>query len=178
MKSDKFLNWYLSMVAKDYIGIREQNAQKGQIRQMLRSTVENNGDIKSLCMAFVHLWIKGAEMALRNYRPEDDDVPVKIFLSENCLTSWERSPQQHSLEPTIGSLCIWQKFDGDQPLNNGHVGVIIELHENGVISVVEGNTRNLNCSDETGCDGVNLFLYKTEKMDRGALKFKGFLNVW
>ncbi len=178
MTNNKFLNCYLSTIAKNYIGVREQNTEKGQLRQMFRSAVENNDDDRSLCMTFIHYCIKMTEMAFRSYRPDEDDVPVKIFLSENCLTSWERSPQQHSPEPALGSLCIWQKFDGDQPLNDGHVGIVIELHENGPISVVEGNTRNLNSSDETGCDGVNLFLYKTEKMDRGGLKFKGFLNVW
>ena len=56
------------------------------------------------------------------------------------MTTWNRSPHLQMRKPAKGSLCIWQKFNGREATTSGHTGIVTEIHSDGSLSVVEGNT--------------------------------------
>lgn len=72
--------------------------------------------------------------------------------------------------PTKGSLCIWQKFNGQEATSSGHVGIVTEVHDDGTISVVEGNTSSSNKAIEREGDGVYLKRYTVGRMDSAGVE--------
>ena len=168
----------LSFEAKRWVGVVEEGENSGQLIQIFQRAVDNQANKESWCMAFAQYCIQMADRAFAVLFPNESLANSPIFRSEHCLTTWNRSPALQMTAPTKGSLCIWQKFNGQEATSSGHVGIVTEVHDDGTISVVEGNTSSSNKAIEREGDGVYLKRYKVGEMDRGALVLKGFLRVW
>lgn len=168
----------LSFEAKRWIGVLEEGENSGQLIQIFQRSVDGQANKESWCMAFAQYCIKMADRAFAVLFPDEPAGESVIFRSEHCLTTWNRSPELQTSTPVKGSLCIWQKFNGSAATSSGHVGVVTDVHGDGTISVVEGNTSSSNKAIEREGDGVYLKRYTVGKMDRGALMLKGFLRVW
>ncbi len=168
----------LSFEAKRWIGVSEEGENSGQLIQIFQRAVDGRANKESWCMAFAQHCIKMADRVFVELFPDEPLGESTIFCSEHCLTTWNRSTELQTPTPVKGSLCIWQKFNGREPTSSGHVGIVTNLHADGTISVVEGNTSSSNKAIEREGDGVYLKRYRVGKMDRGALVLKGFLRVW
>ncbi len=168
----------LSFEAKRWIGILEEGENSGQLIQIFQRSVDGQTNKESWCMAFAQYCIKMTERAFVELFPDEPAGVSVIFRSEHCLTTWNRSPELQTSTPVKGSLCVWQKFNGREATSSGHTGIVTDLHADGTISVVEGNTSSSNKAIEREGDGVYLKRYTVGKMDRGALALKGFLRVW
>jgi hypothetical protein len=163
----------LSFEAKRWIGTREEGKNGGQIIQMFQRAIDDYAQGESWCMAFAQYCIKMAASACAELFPDEAFSASSIHRSEHCLTVWNRSSHLQTRQPEKGALCIWQRFNGREPTSNGHTGVVIEVHGDGSISIVEGNARD----PEKG-EGVWLRRYSTSQLNHGSLFLKGFLRVW
>lgn len=169
----------LCFEAKRWVGVLEEGTNSGQLIKIFQCACDERASQEPWCMAFAQYCIKMTEGAYTALFPQDQDVKSTIFRSEHCLTTWNKSSHLRIEKPIKGSLCIWQKYDGSKPTTSGHTGIVIEVQDNGTISVLEGNTapRPDGAIEREG-DGVYLKRYKVGQMDQGSMKLKGFLNVW
>lgn len=169
----------LAFEAKRWVGILETGKNSGQLIEVFQRAVDGRASNEPWCMAFVQYCIKMTDQSFQELFPEESRGATKLFKSEHCLTVWNQSsPMQTSL-PLKGSVCIWQKYDGTKPTSSGHAGIVVHLPKNGLIDVVEGNTSNLAGGDlAREGDGVYLKQYTVGNMNRGTLRFKGFLQAW
>ena len=95
------------------------------------------------------------------------------------LTTWNKSSQLRLEKPLKGSICIWQKYENGKATTSGHTGIVVDVHDDGSVFVVEGNTApRPDGGIEREGDGVYLKHYEASKMDQGSMKLKGFLRVW
>jgi hypothetical protein len=169
----------LSFEAKRWVGVLEEGQNSGQLIQIFQRLVDGRAEGEPWCMCFAQYCIKMVDQFFAELFPKELASESSIFRSEHCLTTWNKSPHLRILEPVKGSLCIWQKFDGDKPTTSGHTGIVTDVHEDGTISIVEGNTApQTSRMIEREGDGVYLKRYKRDHMSKGSLKLKGFLRVW
>lgn len=163
----------LCFEAKRWVGSVEEGRNGGQLVKMFQRAVDNRAENEPWCMAFAQYCIKMTEQAFLELFPAHPSRLSSIFRSEHCLTVWNRSPQLQMRKPIKGSLCIWQKFNGRETTANGHAGIVTEVHNDGSLSVIEGNSSHANQSD-----GINKKCYSMGQMNHGSLFLKGFLRIW
>ncbi len=168
----------LCLEAKRWIGVREEGSNNGQLIRIFQSAVGGQANEEPWCMSFAQYCIKMSVLTFSGLFPDEPPAPSPIFASEHCLTTWNRSQPQQSQTPALGALCIWQKYDGNKATSSGHSGVVTSLDDHGAICIIEGNTSGDSGVIERDGDGVYLKRYQLGQMDRGALRFKGFLRVW
>ncbi len=163
----------LCFEAKRWIGIREEGKNGGQIVQMFQRAVDNDAHGEDWCMAFAQYCIKMTDSSFAALFPDEPSRESSLYRSEHCLTAWNRSPHLQMQAPAKGALCIWQRFNGSEATSSGHTGIVTELHNDGSLSIVEGNARD----SEKG-EGVWLRCYSAGQLNHGSLVVKGFLKVW
>jgi CHAP domain len=169
----------LCFEAKRWIGILEEGQNAGQLIEIFQRSVDGRAEGEPWCMCFAQYCIKMTEQIFAELFPNEHASGSSIFRSEHCLTIWNKSQHLRIPESVKGSLCIWQKFDGDRPTSSGHTGIVIDVYSNGTLSIVEGNTaQQIEGRIEREGDGVYLKQYKRDRMNVGLLKLKGFLRVW
>jgi len=178
--TDSMVNYKIAMLcaeAESWIGVLEEGTNSGQLVEMFQRAVDNKAEKEPWCMSFVQYCIKMTEQKFPKIFHERTASISTIFRSEHCLTTWNKSPHLRIEKPLKGSLCIWQRYEGQKATASGHTGIIIEVHDDGGISVVEGNT-NSGQAIESERDGVHLKRYNIGEVDHGALVLKGYLRVW
>jgi lysozyme len=150
--------------ARSYIGVREQggNNRGPQVEEFQRA-VDGKAVGEPWCMSFVQHCIKSTEAASK--------VDSKVFSSEHCLTTWNKSPGELKLsKPERGSLAIWQYGNS----SNGHVGIVDQVNADGTFTTIEGNTSGA-VGDREG-DGVFSKTHSTK--NSGDRRLVGFLKVF
>lgn len=177
-KHDKKNN-LLCFEAKRWIGVVEEGNNAGQLIKIFQCACDGKASQEPWCMAFAQYCIKMTEETYAVLFPDEQHNKSTIFRSEHCLTTWNKSPHLRIEKPIKGALCIWQKYEGTKPTKSGHTGIVVEVNDDGNISIVEGNTeRTPDSSIEREDDGVYLKYYKLGQMNRGNLVCKGFLKAW
>ena len=131
----------LCFEAKRWVGLTEEGQNSGQLVKIFQRAVDNRAEGEPWCMAFAQYCIKMAEIAASELFSQCIGEISTIFRSEHCLTVWNKSAHLQMDEPAKGSLCIWQKFNGDEATASGHTGIITDINPDGSISVVEGNSQ-------------------------------------
>lgn len=169
----------LSFEANRWVGLLEEGENSGQMIQIFQRSVDGEASKEPWCMSFAQYCIKMVDQAFAALFPAEASAESSIFRSEHCLTTWNRSHHLQMAKPAKASLCIWQKYNGREATTSGHTGIVTELHSDGTISVVEGNTANSpSGAIEREGDGVYLKRYTIGQMNRGSLVLRGFLKVW
>lgn len=169
---------FLCFEAFRWVGVQELNHNEGQIIELFQKAVDGRSSNEPWCMAFVQYCIKTTELASNFLYPKGAKNPSRLFKSEHCLTVWNNSQQLRLTEPALGSVCIWQKYNGETPTTSGHTGIVVALYPDDTIDIIEGNTSPSNFEIVREGDGVFLKKYPKNQLDKGSLKLKGFLKVW
>jgi hypothetical protein len=162
--------------AERWIGIEEEGENKSQLIKIFQCAVDNRAQEEPWCMSFMQYCIKMTEETLNALFPHDSFIKSRIYRSEHCLTTWNKSPELQSANPTRGSLCIWQRHDDNGPSLSGHTGLVVQFYP-GAVWIVEGNTASLKQTANSH-DGVYLKKYNLDQLDHDSLVCKGFLKVW
>ena len=151
---------------------------------------ENTGQVVSLfqgwndriehvawCMAFVQYCLKQTDLLydqlMQRSRSQGRHC---VFATQHVMTAWDRTPkQQRRCQPEPGFVVLWQRYNGNEPTQSGHAGVVVEVLNPQRFVTVEGNTR-LACGDPSR-RGVER-KRRRSCVNRGPLRLCGFLDPW
>jgi hypothetical protein len=161
--------------ALNYVGVTELGGNnKGQMVERFQRAVDGRAYGEPWCMAFVQYCLDEAkdmvEFMFQMSLPKSE-----IKESEHCMTVWNKSPVTlQKLNPEIGDIVIWQKYDHRTPTTSGHTGIVVNVWNETTIQTVEGNTSNKSQRDGDAVES------KTRSIvtDIGSLKLKGFLSPY
>lgn len=175
-ESGKLKASLLTFEAIRWVGTTEAGKNSGAIIEMFQRAVDGKASQEPWCMAFAQYCIQMTDAAFAAIFPEYSSEKSSVFRSEHCLTVWNKSVELQRKTPAKGSLCIWQKYTGGIPSPSGHVGIVVEIHNDQTLSIVEGNTSSTR--GERDGEGVFLKHYDLQKIEHASLRLKGFLNIW
>jgi uncharacterized protein (TIGR02594 family) len=149
----------LVAVARGELGVREVGTNKGPRVEEYLGSVGLKGGF-AWCSAFVY-WCFS-----QTREPGKD---IECPRTAGALAMWEKAEShQRRLTPTIGSVFVLAKGKG-----LGHVGIVEQIHEDGRVTSIEGNT-NAEGSREGDCVARHTWDPRTNK--RGWLV--GFLDFF
>jgi uncharacterized protein (TIGR02594 family) len=147
--------------ASKWIGVKEEGGDnKGETVEMFQRAVDGRAFQESWCASF-------AFYCLINTGGTD------LFMSEHCLTVWNRSPKElRRQKPEPGCLVVWQ-FEGTA---SGHMGIVKMVLSDTQILTIEGNTSGASHIERNG-GGVYL-KQRASRPVTGRMKLVGFLWPW
>lgn len=169
----------LCFEAKRWVGVKEESDNKGAFVEMFQQAVDGVSSDEPWCMAFLQFCLKKTEESYSEIFPNVNFQKSKIYRSEHCLETWNKSRPQKSATPGKGYFCVWQRYSNGSGTAMGHAGIVVDVNGN-KIKVVEANTFPQTPSGgiERNGSGVYLKEYYVDKMTKEPLRFKGFLRVW
>lgn len=147
--------------ASRWIGVKEEGGDnRGETVEMFQRAVDGRAFRESWCACFCFY-------CLINTGGTD------LFMSEHCLTVWNKSPRELRIpKPRPGCLVIWQ-FEGTA---SGHMGIVKALMSDTQMLTVEGNTSGASHIERNG-GGVYL-KQRAIRPVTGRMRLKGFLYPW
>jgi hypothetical protein len=165
--------------AKRWVGVTEVGGNnRGQLVEIFQKAVDGIACGEPWCMAFAQYCISAVDRTFAAGFGEPDACTRSIIhRSEHCLTVWNNSKELRLEKPRPGALCIWQMYQGGKATSAGHVGVVVDVNNDGTVLTVEGNTSRGNGFKREG-DGV--WQKQRRYLDDSAesMRVKGFLRVW
>lgn len=159
---DKDARSLLVYAAEACVGEHEEGGDNhGTFVELCQKTVDNAAVGESWCMAFVESMIAYVETKL--------GVTSPIFSAENCLSVWEKSPDEQLVQrfPLRGAIVIWRHKKSSSKVANpsgtgkrefkysgkGHTGFVLEFDYDETekkMTTIEGNTNERGSSNGDG----------------------------
>lgn len=169
----------LCFEAKRWIDVKEEADNKGAFVEMFQKAVDGVNADEPWCMAYIQFCLMKAEECFIATFPDAAFKKSKIYRSEHCLETWNKSREQKSATPGKGYFCVWQRYNNGIGTAMGHAGIVVEVNGNR-IKVIEANTFPQRASGDIERNGSGVYLkeYTVGEMTREPLRFKGFLRVW
>lgn len=153
------------LVAKSMVDVREEGINTGYFIDMVNMTVDGKAVGESYCCSTVQ-----SVIAYIEYR---FNVKSKLFASEHCMTMWRDTPKELRVtKPEIGDIIVWNWKGTDR----GHTGIIVDITADGMLKVVEGNTRSGNLGFTQGNEGEGIYLKLRPQTNVGDMLLVGYLR--
>jgi hypothetical protein len=131
------MNALVEAARKD-LGKKEKPGNGGWYDQYLEKDMKADGWSKGMawCAFIVEKW---AEQAYPNQEKKLD----KLFSGSAVLTfkNFQKAGYKISKTPVLGSIVIWQKYQGGVPHWSGHAGIVSEVISDREFTSIEGNTN-------------------------------------
>lgn len=168
----------LCFEARRWVGFSERGGDnKGQMVEMFQKAVDGRASGEPWCMAFVQFCLKMTDSLYDALTLQTNVSRSLLKESESVMDVWQNAPHELKMKtPYRGSLIIWQYYSAGKPTWKGHVGIVVGMPEDEIITTIEGNTSGAGHVDREG-DGV--FEKKRNwKRDSLTMRCEGFLKPW
>jgi len=164
----------LAFEASRWVGTKEIGGDnRGQIVEMFQKAVDGKAQGEPWCLAFAQFCISIADQCFDAIQAASgSQSPLKK--TEHVLTLWKSAPILMQCEPKPGCLMLWNHWKDGVPTSLGHVGIVIAVNGDEIITV-EGNTSGGPGVTREG-DGV--FRRVRSQVGSGDMRVLGFLSVW
>lgn len=162
---------HLCFEAMRWVGVTEKGGNnKGEVISMFQKTVDKVASAEPWCLCFAMYCIVMVDRACVYFY--DDLDYSKIFKTEHCLTAWRKtSDELKTQESEPGTIVLWRKKGS----TSGHAGIVIEVHDDGTFTTVEGNTSSTVTGSQREGDGVFM---KRRSKSFGNFEILGFIKPW
>lgn len=156
-------------LAMTQVGVHEEGGDNsGPVVEMYQRVI-GRAEKEPWCVSFIQWCV--AEIDQRF------GAKSVLYPTESSQMLWLKTVENARVQvPEPGSIVVWTRFNGENPMSTGHVGIVREILDSEWMLTVEGNT-----SDSTGInrDGDGVFLKKRRiKQDKGIMRTTGFLMPW
>lgn len=168
------INQLIVNVANSYLGQQEIRGNRGFIDEVFERKMRTVGwdTGQAWCAYFAELVWKEAYAHHNSFMIAE----LNELFSGSAVRTYSnfRKSRRFSAEsiPVPGALVVWQKYVGEEPHWQGHIGVVVsEPDETGKYWAIEGNTNAAG-----GREGIEV----AKKLNivgarRGSLREKGFI---
>ena len=150
----------LSEEGQKWVGTKETDEVKVDL---LRKVVDGVAVNEPWCMCFVQFCVRQIEIHC--------GYQSKIFKSEHCLTTWNKSPAMiRCSKPAVGLIAIWQHGN----TASGHTGIVIDVVGENDFTTVEANTTEAPVGIVRDGDGI--YIKHRSMVQKSNMRLLGFLN--
>ena len=161
--------------ASKWLGLLEDKPNYSKQIEIFQSVI-GSAQRESWCLAFIQFCVKSVDDQF-NLCFDIDHPKHCLYRTEWTRDLWDATDDRARVEmPDRGDVIVWACYEDDLITERGHVGIILEVFENGTALVIEGNTKPAPRSDQTH-DGVFIRLRRLDAKT-GDFRVLGFLTPW
>ena len=160
-----------------FIGVHEIGHNSGIMVRKFQSKI-GRAQNEPWCMSFVQYMV-GSIDDLFYALVGANHKATRLYPSEHVLTVWEKTPSEFKCcdNPQVGDIVIWSRDTTSKSFKPGHTGLVMEVHGDGTITTIEGNTSQ---DGEIVREGEGVYR-KTRRIDprkQGIFNLEGFISPW
>ncbi len=145
----------LAWLAKQFVGVREESANKGAMVEKFQRAVDGKAVGESWCAGFVQYCVLGIDGLAGELGTSDVSAKKHLVASELVTEMWAKTPLVARRDlPEVGSVVAWAKLVDGKASWSGHTGIVVAIGAEGTVHTVEGNTSSGVSGSQRDGDGV------------------------